>query len=177
MLPLTNLRHSVEKLTSRYDLGVGPFRREVLQIAGHDVMGTRSLCAFQKNIVIGVGTGMHFLGRLDPKPILPDSAECDSMTASLRLSLGTPYHLFVFGIDIAADAKLSGGPCERASERSGQASLVVVAVLKPEYSCRGRRESLLRGPAFTARFPRRRYLGVNLFHGKLIQPLLFRALP
>jgi hypothetical protein len=71
-----NIGHGVEKLTGRYDLGVGPFRRKILQVAGHDVVGARGLGALQKNIIIGVGTGMYLLGRLDPKPILPNSAEC-----------------------------------------------------------------------------------------------------
>jgi hypothetical protein len=51
------------------------------------------------------------------------------------------------------------------------------AARKPRYSCRGQPESLLRWPTFTARFPRRRYLRINLFHGELIQALLFRAFP
>src|SRR5258708_5467640 len=48
---------------------------------------------------------------------------------------------------------------------------------KSKYSCRGRPESLLREPMFTACFPRRHYLRINLFHRELIQSLLLRALP
>src|SRR5207253_6615965 len=53
----------------------------------------------------------------------------------------------------------------------------VAATRKSKYWYRGRPESLLRGPTFTARFPRRRYLRINLFHGELIQSLLLRAFP
>jgi hypothetical protein len=51
----------------------------MLQIAGDDVVGARGLGALQKNIVIGVGTGMHLLGRFDPEAILPNSAVSFSM--------------------------------------------------------------------------------------------------
>ena len=39
-------------------------------------MGARGQGALQKNIIIGVRTGAHFLGRLDPESILPNRLEC-----------------------------------------------------------------------------------------------------
>jgi hypothetical protein len=40
----------------------------MLQIACHDVVGARGLGALQKNIVIGVGTGMHLSDGLTQNP-------------------------------------------------------------------------------------------------------------
>jgi len=80
LTPLTrlflNIGQGVKKLTGRYDLSIGPFHRKILEVAGHDVVGARGLGALQKNIVVGIGTGMHLLRRFDPESILPDSAEC-----------------------------------------------------------------------------------------------------
>jgi hypothetical protein len=76
----------------------------MLQIAGHDVVGARGLGALQKNIVIGVGTGIHLLERFDPESICRIARSAASINASLRLNLARREHFFVFGIDIAADA-------------------------------------------------------------------------
>src|SRR5437879_13919996 len=53
---------------------------------------------------------MHPFGRLDPKSILSDSAQrmVDNHLAAVKL--GTPDDFFIFGIYIAADAKLCCGP-------------------------------------------------------------------
>lgn len=64
----------LEELASGYNLGVGPFHRKILQIAGHEVVGVCGLGALQENVVIGIRAGMHPFGRLDPKSILSDSA-------------------------------------------------------------------------------------------------------
>jgi hypothetical protein len=59
------------------------------------------------------------------------------------------------------------------SERSERANPEVAATQKSQDSFPGQTGSLLRG----ARFPPRRYLRINLFHGELIQPVLLRAFP
>ena len=51
---------------------------------------------------------MHPLGRLDPKSILPNSAECVLDYRLAAVKPGTPDHFFVFRIDAAADAQLNG---------------------------------------------------------------------
>jgi hypothetical protein len=55
---------------------------------------------------------MHLLGRFDPESILPNSAESGFDYRLAAVKLGTPEHFFVFGIDIAAEAKLRGDPGE-----------------------------------------------------------------
>src|SRR5580658_8621133 len=75
-------------------------------------VGARSLDSLQEYVVVGIGTCSHLLGRLDPKSVLTDSTQrmVDDRLAAVKL--GPPNHFFVFGIDIAADAKLRCGPCK-----------------------------------------------------------------
>jgi hypothetical protein len=113
----------LEELASGYNLGVGPFHRKILKIAGHEVIGVCGLGALQKNVVIGIRAGMHRFGRLDPKSILSDSAQrmVDDHLAAVKL--GTPDDFFIFGIDIAADAKLGCGPDKRYQKGPGGQTL------------------------------------------------------
>ncbi len=115
--------HGVEELASGHNLRVGPLHRKILRIAGHQVVGACGLGALQENVVVRIGTGMHLLGRLDPKSILPDSMQrvVDDHLAAVKL--GTPDHFFIFGIDIAADAKLGCGPGKRHEKGPGGQTL------------------------------------------------------
>src|SRR2546421_3529056 len=88
-----------------------------------------------------------------------------------------PYPVVHCSAEPLFAAKIFFSSLHAPSQRSERANPGVAATRKSKYWCRGRPESLLRGPTFTARFPRRRYLRINLFHGELIQSLLLRAFP
>jgi hypothetical protein len=66
---------------------------------------------------------MHFLGGFDPKSIQADSAECMVDDHLAVVKLGTPDDFFIFGIDIAADAKLGCGPDKRYQKGPGGQTL------------------------------------------------------
>ena len=66
---------------------------------------------------------MHPLGRLDPKSILPNSAECVLDYRLAAVKPGTPDQFFVFGVDVAADAELCCGPGHCHEKDSGGQTL------------------------------------------------------
>ena len=69
-------------------------------------MGIGSLCAFQENVIVGVGTGTHFLGWPDPESPLANGAKRSLDFAVTAVELRTTDHFFILRINVAAHAKL-----------------------------------------------------------------------
>ena len=78
-LSMLGSHHGVDELASGHNLGVGPCGGKMLRIAGDQIMRCSSLCAFQKNVIIGIRTGAHPLGGeqrfLTPFHLPPDWAQ------------------------------------------------------------------------------------------------------
>ena len=163
--------YGVQKLSSSYNLCAGPDSGEVLRVAGDQKVGVGGLGAFEENVVVGIRTGSDFLGRFDPNAVLPDGAQRLLNYRFTAMELRAPDYFFVFGIDVAADAELRGGPvkvrrkilagrpcgCNRAETRTfvsrttriiaptaGIAGGLFVRLLSPHQSARRRVD---RGPA------------------------------
>lgn len=118
-----NFGYDIKELMWCYDQRIKPFRREMSQIARHEIVGAGSLCTLQKNIVVRIGAGSHFVGGFDPDARFPDSPKGICNFALGPLEAGPANHFFVLGIDFAADAKPSGGPRNSHQQYVGWQSL------------------------------------------------------
>jgi len=110
--PFSNVCHGIDVLAGSYDLRVGPVRGEVLPIAGNKVMSMRGLSALDKNVVIGIGTSMNPSERLYPTSVFPNGTKSVLDGGFGMVKLWTPNDFFVFGINIAAHAKLRRSSCD-----------------------------------------------------------------
>jgi len=115
--------YSIKKLVRCHDQGLSPLGREIFQIARHEVVGAARLGALEKNIVVRIGAGTHFVGGPDLDPHLSDDPKriCDFAFAPLEA--GPTDHFLVLRIDLPAHAKPSGGPCDSYQQHLGWQSL------------------------------------------------------
>jgi hypothetical protein len=75
----------------------------MLQIPSHHVVSLRRNRAFNKDVVVRVGTELKTNGWPHPIAPTPDRPQRRLDLGKGSAQAGTPDHFFVFGINIAAD--------------------------------------------------------------------------
>src|SRR5206468_1338865 len=101
-------QHPIEELPWRDDLRAFPRDWKVFEIARHQVVCTRRLGAFQKNIVIRIETRLSHFSRSDPKSLLSDRLKSGRNDLFAALQAGTADNVFVLSVNVGAHAQLNG---------------------------------------------------------------------
>jgi len=114
-------RLEVQKAPGRNYQGVRPRRGKVLEIAGHQVIRTCGMGAFQKNIVVRVGARLDRLRWPHPETFLADSLQRRGYHFFIAREARPPDYFFVLGINTSAYAQFNPAArhkqkhrCERA---------------------------------------------------------------
>jgi len=114
-------RLEVQKAPGRNYQGARPRRGKVLEIAGHQVIRTCGMRAFQKNIVVRVGARLDRLRWPHPEAFLADSLQRCGYHFFIAREARPPDYFFVLGINTSAYAQLNRAARHKQKYRCGRA--------------------------------------------------------
>ena len=114
-------RLEVQKAPGRNYQGARPRRGKVLEIAGHQVIRTCGMRAFQKNVVVRVGARLDRLRGTHPETFLADGLQRGGYHFSVAPEARPPDYFFVLGINTSAYAQLNRAARHKQKYRSGRA--------------------------------------------------------
>ena len=100
-------RLEVEKAPRCNYQGAPPRGGKVLEIAGHQVIRTCSMRAFEKNVVVRIGARFDRLRGTHPETFLANSLQRRGYHFFIAREARPPDHLFVLGLNTPADAQLN----------------------------------------------------------------------
>jgi len=93
----------------------------VLEIAGHQVIRTCGMRAFEKNIVVRVGARLDRLRGTHPETFLANSLQRGGYHFFIAREARPPHYFFVLGINTSADAQLNRAARHKQEYRCGRA--------------------------------------------------------
>ena len=109
-LLLLHLRHDLPR---RHDSGASECRREVLDVAGHEVVGTGRRCAFEEPVVGLIRGLFERLGWCYKHSLEPCQVEEPTHPFRIEAQLGTKQHAFILGEDGLRDAEVHTVGCHQ----------------------------------------------------------------
>ena len=113
-------RNDSKQVPRRNDLCPRPGCGKVLEIAGYEVIRSRSLSAFEKNIIVWVRTSSYGFRGSNPNALLVNSLERSGDDVLVATEPGTADNLFVLGINAPADAQLNAATDRKHEYLSGR---------------------------------------------------------